>query len=329
MISPNPKMSVIICTRNRAESLKVTLECLASAKRENVSAEIVVVDNASNDHTKEVAESFGRRIPVRYLYEPTLGTFGKSHALNRALDAGGLGEIIAVLDDDISADHDWFEGVAAICERWPNKDIFTGRGYIIWPVENPPKWAKSNKLVSGIYSATDYGDTDKPLEDGRWYNGGYFWFRARVLSNGRRFKDIWLTEPDFMLDLVEEGYSGVAGPDATAGHRIQLQLLEEKVAVERSRKIGVCFARVRLQPYRQRVKQARLFRQHPLLARIFCGLNCFRWATSYVLSYFFLTHDSRVAHRIHALERMVTYREFLLVASQNPEYSIWKHRSSK
>src|SRR5207248_3523805 len=79
-------ISVIICTRNRAASLEITLECLASANRQGISAEVIVVDNAGEDHTRGVVESFTRRIPVRYLYEPALGVFGKSHALNRALD---------------------------------------------------------------------------------------------------------------------------------------------------------------------------------------------------------------------------------------------------
>src|SRR5215467_9652284 len=125
-MSSSPDISVIICTQNRANSLRVTLECLVSANRDGMRAEIIVVNNAGHDNTEEVVASFSQRIPIRYLYEPTLGVFGKSHALNRALAAGSIGEIIAVLDDDMSPHSDWFQGVAAICGRWPDKDIFTG-----------------------------------------------------------------------------------------------------------------------------------------------------------------------------------------------------------
>jgi hypothetical protein len=41
-----PNVSEVICTRNRADSLKVTLECLASANREGILAEVIVVDYA-------------------------------------------------------------------------------------------------------------------------------------------------------------------------------------------------------------------------------------------------------------------------------------------
>lgn len=137
-----PDSSVIICTQNRASSLKVTLERLAAADRDGIRTEVIVVDNAGHDNTKAVVDSFRHLILVRYLHEPTLGVFGKSHALNRALDAGGLGEIIAVLDDDMSPHSDWLKGVTAICKRWPDKDIFTGDRYIIWPCDDVPDWAK-------------------------------------------------------------------------------------------------------------------------------------------------------------------------------------------
>jgi glycosyltransferase involved in cell wall biosynthesis len=137
-----PDIFVIICTQNRASSLKVTLERLAAADRDGIRTEVIVVDNAGHDNTKEVVDSFRHLIPVRYLHEPTLGVFGKSHALNRALDAGGLGEIIAVLDDDMSPHSDWLKVVTAICKRWPDKDIFTGDRYIIWPCDDVPDWAK-------------------------------------------------------------------------------------------------------------------------------------------------------------------------------------------
>ena len=51
-------ISVLICTFNRAESLRETLESLAEADRGNLSVEVVVIDNNSSDRTREVAEAF-------------------------------------------------------------------------------------------------------------------------------------------------------------------------------------------------------------------------------------------------------------------------------
>jgi len=322
-----PDISVIVCTRNRADSLRITLECLASARREGILTEVVVVDNASSDSTKEVVASFRGRIPIRYLYEPTLGSYGKSHALNRALDEGRLGEIIAILDDDMSPHPDWFQGVVAICKRWPDCDIFAGPSYVIWPSAHVPDWAKRVRLHSWVFSSSNTGKSDSRLENGRWFSGNHFWVRSRVFAQGRRFRDVWLTEPDFILDLVEMGYRGVAGPDAAAGHRIQPRLLQRDVALDRARKTGVCYAQVRLRPYRQRVKQARLLHTHPLLGRLFCLLNHLRWRFLYLTSYLYPSDGSRFEHRLTATERLTTYCELVRAANHIEDYALWDGRS--
>lgn len=322
---PPVDLTVIIPTRNRADSLCVTLECLASANCDGIRTEVIVVDNAGRDHTKQVVESFSQRIPIRYLYEPKLGTFGKSHALNCALDAGGLGEIIAVLDDDMSPDQKWFRAVIATCKRWPDKDLFTGRTYIIWPPEDVPEWArKKGSVQSMLFADQDFGDSDTELSDGRWYLGGHFWFRSRVLGGGRRFKDIWVTEPDFQLDLVEEGFKGVASPEVLSGHRIQPSLLQKDVALNRARKTGASCAWLRLQPYRRGVKQARLLRRHPWLGRLFCLLNHWRWRFLYLVSFLYPSDGTRFAKRWVAAERMTTYLELFRAANRLEEYSLWK-----
>lgn len=323
--SPNairPDISVIISTQNRAASLQVTLECLASADRDGLSVEIIVVNNAGQDRTEEIVESFRQRIPIRYLYEPTLGTFGKSHALNRALGAGGLGGIIAVLDDDMSPHPDWFQGVAAITKRWPCKDIFTGHTYIIWPEVDVPVWAKKPRLQSWLFSAGHVSEHDAEMKKGRWFLGGHFWFRSRVLDTGLRFKDIWVTEPDFQLNLVELGFSGVSGRDAMAGHRVQPVLLQKDVIMERAKKTGLCAAWLRLQPYRKNMKQARLLHAHPFLGRLFCLLNHLRWRALCLISYLLPSGGSGFERRLIALERMATYSELFRAANHLEAYSL-------
>lgn len=319
-----PKISVIIPTRNRAASLQVTLECLASADRHGLEAEVIVVNNAGHDNTEEIVKSFEGRLPIRYFYEPTLGTFGKSHALNRALDAGSLGEIIAVLDDDMSPHSDWFQGIAEICDRWPDKDLFTGYTYIIWPIEDVPRWAKARKLQSWLFSAGHVRESDTELKEGRWFLGGHFWFRSRVLERRPRFKDIWVTEPDFQLDLTEAGVSGVSARDAMTGHRIQPELLEKDVMIKRARETGQCGAWLRLDPYRKNVKQARLLHTHPFLGRIFCILNHVRWRVVFFLSYILPSNGNGFALRLTALERMTTYFELFRAANQLEAYSLSK-----
>jgi hypothetical protein len=142
------------------------------------------------------------------------------------------------------------------------------------------------------------------------------------LKQRQRFKDIWLTEPDFMLNLVEEGYSGMAAPDANVGHRVQPALFERSAALDRARKTGACSARVRLEPFRKSVKQALMFHEHPWLARLFISLKYLRWQILRLASYFYATDASRFEHRLIAIEGSATAREYLRAANLIDQYSI-------
>lgn len=317
-----PDISVIICTRNRAESLHQTLTCLATADRGGLQVEVVVVDNGGTDATPETVRAFGGRLPTRLLFEPRQGTHGKSHALNRALDEGGLGKIVAVLDDDMSPHPDWFQGIAALSARWPDQALFTGRSYVIWPYPPPPAVSESAPLRTWMFSIIDQGAEDKLLENGYWFSGNHFWFRSQCLQTGIRFEDIWLTEPKFMLDLMEMGYGAVSGADAVAGHRIQEALLGPIAIRERAARVGRSNAEVRLRPYRRSVKHAYYLHRHPLLGRLFCCAKLASAALRWVRARIHPSASSRLVASATALEQ-VTYQAHLLrTAARMPEYRI-------
>jgi glycosyltransferase involved in cell wall biosynthesis len=319
-------ISVLVCTRNRAESLRETLDCLARADRAGLRVEIVVVDNGSTDATQQVAGNFRGLIDMRLLFEPRQGVFGKSHALNCALDEGGLGGIVAVLDDDMTPHSDWFHGIAALSKRWPDKDLFSGRTYVIWPADPPPEIAQSTALRVWMYSIMDEPTEDQPMGNGRFFAGGHFWFRSRCLRSGVRFDDVWLTEPKFMLDLVELGHGAVSGPDAVAGHRIQKHLLEKDVIRERARKVGESNAEVRLRPYRSSVKHARFMKSHPLVGRLFCVAKVAMSAGQWIRAQLITHPEKRFVRSVTVMESLVYHMQLLRIANQMPEYRIVGYR---
>src|SRR5689334_18641740 len=76
-------VSVIICTYNRCDHLRRTLETFCGLKLPaNVSWEVLLIDNNSNDRTREACENFGAKLPIRYIFEPRQG---KSFALNHGI----------------------------------------------------------------------------------------------------------------------------------------------------------------------------------------------------------------------------------------------------
>lgn len=99
-----PAISLILCTRNRAETLKRCLDHIAQIRSAHA-WELVVVDNGSTDGTGDILTTFASRacFPVRLFHESRPG---KSRSLNLALRES-QGEIVAFLDDDcyVAADH--------------------------------------------------------------------------------------------------------------------------------------------------------------------------------------------------------------------------------
>ncbi|MBZ0111558.1 MAG: glycosyltransferase [Thermoanaerobaculia bacterium] len=108
------KVSVIICTRNRSTRLADTCESVLAC-RFTESWELVIVDNASTDDTRAVAESVARSSssPVRVVVEEELGLSAARNAGIRETRA----PYILYLDDDAFPASDWLEEIIAGLEQ--------------------------------------------------------------------------------------------------------------------------------------------------------------------------------------------------------------------
>lgn len=326
MTDPGIDISVVICTRHRAESLRQTLGCLDRADKRGLRCEVVIVDNGGGDQTVAVARTAIPGLAIHYLSEPRPG---KCHALNRALEGAVLGQIVAVLDDDMSPEPGWFQGVKALSDRHPDKDFFTGKSYVIWPMADPPPWCLDTELHAWAFSVMG-PEEDEPLPSGRWFSGNHFWFRSRLLADGRRFDSgkidlrthLETAEPQFMLRLTDEGHGGMMGPDAVCGHRIQPELLTPEAVRTRALRCGRAFAEIRLRPWRQSVHQARMFRQKPVMARGFCLVRLLKWRAIRAAAWLRRGPGRRTATELQAEMEIAYYCTMLEIASQMPEYRL-------
>jgi len=148
-------ISIIICTWNRAETLRITLKSLNDQLMpDGMNIDVVVVDNNSTDNTKAVFDDalptwrFGT---LRYLFEPQQG---KQFALNSGI-AYSAHDILAFTDDDIIFDANWTHEIARIFSE-PTVDLVGGKTLITWPVEGPPEWYHPN--MSAILAGVDLGN---------------------------------------------------------------------------------------------------------------------------------------------------------------------------
>lgn len=93
-----PQVTVVVPTRNRADLLRMTLRSVLAQR--NVDLEIVVVDEASSDHTPELLQTLVERLPDGRLHtvrhaQPK----GVSAARNAGLEMA-RGEWVSFVDDD-------------------------------------------------------------------------------------------------------------------------------------------------------------------------------------------------------------------------------------
>jgi len=163
-------ITVALCTWNRAPRLRVTLESMAAlVVPPGLEWDVIVVDNASTDDTREVALSFADRLPLRCVHEPIAGL---SNARNCAVREAA-GAYIIFTDDDVLLDPDWLAAYARAFARWPDADIFGG------PIEpffegTPPSWmAEALKQMGAVYGRQDLGDAPVRLQPENVGQGPY------------------------------------------------------------------------------------------------------------------------------------------------------------
>jgi glycosyltransferase involved in cell wall biosynthesis len=146
--------SVLICTYNRSQLLRTTLDSLRHI-RSSRSWEIIVVDNNSDDDTRRVVAAFAARasVPVQYRFEPCQG---KSRALNSGL-AGVRGAIVVFTDDDVQVTPQWLDQACDAMDRDNAIDYTGGPVRPLWD-SRPPRWLDQERGdLWGTLAILDYG----------------------------------------------------------------------------------------------------------------------------------------------------------------------------
>ncbi len=113
------KLSALVCTYDRAELLRGTLESLCRQTLPAEEFEVVVVDDGSSDHTREVVAEFEGRLPL-------VGSYQRNAGLASARNHGiylSSGEISLLVDDDDLADPELVERHVEAHRRHPAVNV--------------------------------------------------------------------------------------------------------------------------------------------------------------------------------------------------------------
>ncbi len=122
-VAPLPALlSVVICTRNRPESIMDAVESVVA--QSDVSFELIVVDQSHGPATRDLlAPLVADRPHVHYVH---LERPGLSHAYNEGTRRAA-GTIVAYTDDDCVAPPGWLESIARAFQESPDAELIYGQ----------------------------------------------------------------------------------------------------------------------------------------------------------------------------------------------------------
>ncbi len=217
------EISVILGTYNRAASLQATLETFSALVIPSGFAwELLVVDNNSTDHTREVVQKFAEAssFRVRYIFEKRQG---RSSALNAGITAA-QGEIVAFTDDDVLLHCDWLSNLKRTFDDFDCAG-FAGRVVPLWN-QSKPDWLEIEGQLAVVNF--DLGEESKeikipPLGANSAFRRGVFDkygpFRLDLGVGGGKHT-ITCEDTEFGERLIRGGEKIVYGPGAIIYHPV-------------------------------------------------------------------------------------------------------------
>ena len=216
-------IAAIICTHNRDSYLGAAIDSLLKQDYDNY--EVLVIDNASSDRTKEVVNSRLDDPRLKYYYEPVLGL---SVARNRGANETNA-PILTYLDDDAEASPQWLKVIGEAYQKNEKLAIAGGKVTLIWPKGiTPPQWI-SDDMAGGL-GAYDLGEEivyiDNPNLTPRGLN---YALRRSFLAEiggfdpnlGRVGKNLLSNEELYMTELaLKKGWQVAYLPNALVAHNV-------------------------------------------------------------------------------------------------------------
>ena len=209
------RISVVICTYNRAESLQHTLDALRYQTYHDF--EVVVVNGPSTDRTDDVLDRW--RNNVKVVSNP-LANLSVSRNLGIRASAG---ELVAFIDDDAIPEFDWLDDIAG---AFGDAEV-AGVGGLVFDhtgVDFQFRFSASSRLGEPLLS--DEAPFDSLCVPGAfWFphlQGTNAAFRRAVLDDVGGFDetfDYYLDETDLCARIVDAGYVLRQLDDAHVHHK--------------------------------------------------------------------------------------------------------------
>lgn len=256
------KLSIIIPTLNRADLLKQTLESIHKQTFSKEDFEVIVIDNGSVDHTKEVCVDYQKVSGnLRYIYDNRPGLhIGRNRGYLESKS-----DILVYADDDIIAYSSWLE---AIYEGFKDEKtvLIGGNNYPYFECA-PPRWLeelwiynereKAKRLET--HSIIIMGNEPRRVKPGMVF-GCNFAIRKKIVKEAGGFHPDGV--PDIYLKYRGDGESYVTSyinrynmkvmfyPEALVYHMVTKQRMTKQYVQKVAYRSGISagYARLRALP---------------------------------------------------------------------------------
>lgn len=236
-------ISILMATHNGAPTLPLTLEALKRVQVPAGGMEIIAVDNASSDGTRDLLARAASELPLTLLTEPRRG---KSFALNKGL-AAARGGLIVFIDDDVLPDEGWLLAYAEGAARQPKADLFAGQVRHFWQ-KPPPRWLERLAAEGRSYAGTPSGQPEGPVPV-IFFKGLNFMVRRRVIEAlrfseraGVNFSGTLSSgggeDTAFVQAALARGHKAHYLPAARVRHIVRLQQVGLRPVFQRYYRIG-------------------------------------------------------------------------------------------
>jgi len=194
-------ITLVVCTYNRLDILKVTMPSYLSLRvPDDVTLDVVIIDNNSQDGTRGFVEDFIRKkkntINIKYILEPKQGvSFARNTGYKNA-----SGDYIGYLDDECVLPEQWLE--VAVENILAEQPAFLGGPYFgKFLPKTTSSWCKES---FGDSYMVEHNLPNAPLE-GRYLSEGNMLVRKDIFQKVGLF--------DTELGMTGEKISYGEGPD--------------------------------------------------------------------------------------------------------------------
>jgi glycosyltransferase involved in cell wall biosynthesis len=184
------KFSIVIPTYNRADIISKSIDSICRQTYKNW--EIIVVDNASTDNTKEVMTPYLAKNNIRYIVNDS--NYERSYSRNRGMMMA-TGDFVSLLDSDDVLYPDCLQKAASFIAANPNT-VFFHCLYEILDQDYQPKRRRRFPSVTNPYKAIAKGNFIS--------NIGVF-YRKDLIKEVRFDEDpilIGTEDYDFVLNMI-------------------------------------------------------------------------------------------------------------------------------